>query len=116
MPTHVLQSTRFRQRRVGMAPEIPVTRFVNLNVNKQCHAPIGIHTMLALTLCTMLAAGSATGQAGEPVVADVVLKNATLVDGTGQPSRQGDLAIKGDKIVGVGSFKVAGTPRVLDCT
>src|SRR5450631_3945491 len=70
--------------------------------------------MLALTLSTILAA-TTTGQV-DAVAADVILKNATLVDGTGQPSRQGDLAIKGDRIVAVGKFRWAGTPRVLDCS
>src|SRR5262245_60866076 len=49
-----------------------------------------------------------------PVEADVVLRGATLYDGTGQPARKGDLAIKGDRVVAVGSFAVAGRPRVLD--
>src|SRR5438445_605716 len=70
--------------------------------------------MLALTLSTLLAVASA-GSA-DTVAADVVLKNATLVDGTGQPARQGDLAIKGDRIVAMGKFQWASTPRVLDCT
>src|SRR5262245_30698828 len=70
--------------------------------------------MFAFTLATLLA-GATAGQV-DLVTADVVLKNATLVDGTGQPARQGDVAIKGDRIVAVGQFKWGGTPRVLDCT
>ena len=69
--------------------------------------------MLAFTLCTLLAT-AATGDTA--VTADVVLKNATLVDGTGQPAKQGDVAIKGDRIVAIGTFKWEGKPRVLDCT
>src|SRR5947209_6420828 len=69
--------------------------------------------MLALALTTLLAA--TTGQMDE-VSADVVLKNATLVDGSGQAGRLGNVAIKGDRIVAVGQFAWAGTPRVLDCT
>lgn len=69
--------------------------------------------MLALTLTTMLAV-SIPGQT--PVEADVVLKNATLVDGTGRPAERGNIAIKGDRIVAVGTFFVKGSPRVLDCT
>jgi N-acyl-D-amino-acid deacylase len=63
---------------------------------------------LALTTCTM-------GQADTPVEADVVLQNATLYDGSDQPGKVGDIAIKGDRIVAVGKFKVKGKPRVLDC-
>src|SRR3954447_5493064 len=69
--------------------------------------------MFAFTLCTLLAAGTVAEAA---VDADVILKNATLVDGTGQPGRQGDLALKADRIVAVGKFTWAGTPRVLDCS
>jgi N-acyl-D-amino-acid deacylase len=70
--------------------------------------------MLAYTLGTMLAVATA-GQT-DAVAADVVLKNATLVDGTGQPARRGDVAIKDDQIVAVGKFTWAGAARVLDCT
>jgi N-acyl-D-amino-acid deacylase len=50
------------------------------------------------------------------VDADVVLKGGTLHDGTGDPGKIGDIAIKNDRIVAVGTFAVKGTPRVLDCT
>src|SRR5438128_2557554 len=63
---------------------------------------------LALTTCTI-------AQADAPVEADVVLRNATLYDGSDQPGKLGDVAIKGDRIVAVGKFKVKGKPRVLDC-
>jgi N-acyl-D-aspartate/D-glutamate deacylase len=49
-----------------------------------------------------------------PVEADVVLRGAQLLAGSGAPAQVGDLAIKGDRIVAVGSFQTAGTPRVLD--
>lgn len=53
--------------------------------------------------------------AAEPALeADVVIRGVTLVDGTGQPGRPGDLAIRGERIVGVGTFTTKGTPRVLD--
>jgi N-acyl-D-amino-acid deacylase len=50
----------------------------------------------------------------KPIEADVVIRAATLYDGTGKPGQVGDLALKGDRIVAVGSFTVAGTPRVID--
>src|SRR4051794_7784022 len=52
----------------------------------------------------------------EAVEADVVLKNATVHDGSGQPGKVGDVAIKGDRVVAVGQFKVKGSPKVYDCT
>jgi N-acyl-D-aspartate/D-glutamate deacylase len=69
--------------------------------------------MFALTascLALLLAADPA------PVAADVVLRGGTILDGTGKPGAVGDLAIKGDRIVAVGKFPVAGSPRVIDCT
>lgn len=48
------------------------------------------------------------------VQADVLIRGATLHDGSGKPGVVGDLALKGDRIVAVGAFKVAGTPRIID--
>jgi N-acyl-D-aspartate/D-glutamate deacylase len=53
--------------------------------------------------------------AAEPAIeADVVIRNATFYDGTGKPGVKGDLAIKGDRIVGVGAFSVANKPTEVD--
>jgi N-acyl-D-aspartate/D-glutamate deacylase len=62
--------------------------------------------ILSLLLSLFLTAG--------PVEADVVLKGGTLFDGGGQPGQTGDLAIKGDRIVAVGAFTVAGNPKVIN--
>ncbi len=51
----------------------------------------------------------------DPVEADVVLKGGTVFDGSGKPG-VGDVAIKGERIVAVGSFEVAGKPKIIDCT
>jgi N-acyl-D-aspartate/D-glutamate deacylase len=67
--------------------------------------------MLSLTLAGLLLVPTAA-----PIEADVVLRGAILYDGSGRPGVLGDLALKGDKIVAVGAFEVAGTPRILDCT
>src|SRR5215217_4267966 len=62
------------------------------------------------TLFLLLAA------AADPVAADVVIKNATIHDGSGKPGDVGDVAIAGDKVVGVGQVQVAGSPKVIDGT
>jgi N-acyl-D-amino-acid deacylase len=49
-----------------------------------------------------------------PVHADVVIRGATLYDGTDQPGRAGDVAIRGERIVAVGNFRVAGHPQMID--
>src|SRR5262245_4679611 len=50
----------------------------------------------------------------QPIEADIVLRNATLFDGSGKPGVKGDLAIKGDRITGVGKFDMKGKPREID--
>ncbi len=66
--------------------------------------------LTTLLLCALL-------PAAEPAVeADVLIRGATLYDGTGQPARVGDLALKGDRIVAVGTFAAAGKPEVIDGT
>jgi N-acyl-D-aspartate/D-glutamate deacylase len=64
----------------------------------------------ALFLCALLPLEPA------PIEADVVLKGALLYDGSGAPGVVGDLALRGDRIVGVGKFAVAGTPKVIDAS
>lgn len=63
-------------------------------------------TLAALALLSLPAA--------DPIEADVVIRGATLYDGSGQPGRKGDLAIRGDRIVAVGEFTVAGKPRIIE--
>jgi N-acyl-D-aspartate/D-glutamate deacylase len=70
--------------------------------------------MLALTLTALALVPAALD---DPVVeADVVLRGATLYDGSGAPGKIGDLAIKNDRIVAVGTFQTKGAPKILDCT
>jgi N-acyl-D-amino-acid deacylase len=65
----------------------------------------------SLLLCLLLPA------AEDPAIqADWIIRGATLYDGSGQPGQTGDLAIRGDRIVGVGRFTVAGRPQILDGT
>ena len=49
-----------------------------------------------------------------PIEADFVIRGATIYNGDGKPGANGDVAIRGERIVGVGIFEVKGTPRVLD--
>ena len=47
------------------------------------------------------------------IQADLVIRNARIVDGTGAAARQGDVAVKDGRIVAVGSFDGSAT-RTLD--
>lgn len=44
---------------------------------------------------------------------DLLIKNGKIVDGSGEPSFQGDVAVKNGTIVGIGKFNEAAT-RVID--
>ncbi len=66
--------------------------------------------MFPLVALTLLAAADPA-----PVEADLVLRGGTVYDGSGQPGQVGDVALKGDRIVAVGRFAVAGRPKVIDC-
>ena len=48
--------------------------------------------------------------------ADVVFKGGTLVDGTGAAGRRADVAVRGDRIVAVGSFEAEPEARVIDAS
>ncbi len=51
----------------------------------------------------------------EPAVAaDVVVRGATIYDGSGAAGVVGDVAIRGERIVAVGRFTVVGSPRIID--
>src|SRR6516165_1888597 len=63
----------------------------------------------------LLFATYAITQPETTIEADVVLQGATLYDGSDQPGEVADIAIKNDRIVAVGKFKVKGNPRVLNC-
>jgi N-acyl-D-amino-acid deacylase len=45
---------------------------------------------------------------------DIAIINGRIIDGTGNPWFYGSVAIKGDRIVAVGSFDVKGAARVID--
>src|SRR5260370_41662333 len=67
--------------------------------------------MWTTTVFLLLTQVSANDQ---PIQPDVVIRGAMIYDGAGQAGNKGDLAIRGDRIVGAGAFPVAGKPREID--
>jgi N-acyl-D-amino-acid deacylase len=45
---------------------------------------------------------------------DVIIRNGTIYDGTGAEPQQADIAVRGDRIAGVGDFKSAKAKTVID--
>lgn len=59
--------------------------------------------------------GAATSEAADSVAADVLLKGGTIFDGSGNEGIVGDVAIRGERIVGVGTFPLKGAKWEIDC-
>ena len=70
-----------------------------------------------LTLVALLSIAEAIYAADpvKPIDADILLKGGIVFDGSGSPGKIGDVAIKDDKIVGVGSFPVKSAKQEIDC-
>jgi N-acyl-D-aspartate/D-glutamate deacylase len=74
-----------------------------------------LRVRILAALTALLLSDSSSALAQQPLNPDVLLKNALIIDGTGQPGALGDVAIDGNRIVGIGSFN-AGTPlKTIDC-
>ena len=74
--------------------------------NHTMQRALSIFAILFITIAPLCAAPSF----------DVIIKNGTVYDGTGDEARRVDVAIRGDRIVGVGNFKKANAKTVLDAT
>lgn len=75
-------------------------------------------TRLCLFSATAISLVSAFGygQDQQTIDVDVLLRGGTIFDGSGAPGRDGDLGLKGDKIVAVGKFHTGRVGRKIDCT
>ncbi len=72
---------------------------------------------LALAFATMIAFSllpDASGQSQRQF--DLIIRNGTIVDGSGRSGYRADVAIKGDRIVRIGPSKNAKATRVIDAT
>src|SRR6266568_8367748 len=47
---------------------------------------------------------------------DVIIKGGTVYDGTGAEPKHADVAIRGDRIAGIGDFKTAKAKTIIDAT
>lgn len=72
-------------------------------------------SLFVLLFVVFVGAVTRPANATEAIDADVVLKGGTLVDGSGKPGVVGDVAIRGERVVAVGTFRLGMVPLVLDC-
>jgi N-acyl-D-amino-acid deacylase len=68
---------------------------------------LGLASMLVLSALPVGTTPSATKY-------DLLIKNGSIVDGSGRPGYNSDLAVKGDRIVRIGNLKNAKAARVID--
>ena len=67
-------------------------------------------------LCFLFALSGATTSSGADQPFDLLIQNARIVDGTGNPWFHGDLAIRGDRIVAIGAQLSGDSKQTLDAT
>jgi N-acyl-D-amino-acid deacylase len=76
--------------------------------------------MAVLRQCSPLAlvciAAGITGACSTPATYDVIVRNGTIVDGSGAPPFVGDLAIRGDRIAAIGPLGRARAKLDIDAT
>ena len=71
-----------------------------------------ISTLLVATLFTAVALSASSIAA--PAKYDLIIRNGRVVDGTGRPAFRNDVAINGDRIVGMGDLRNVPAKRVID--
>ncbi len=73
-----------------------------------------IKVFLAATLVCMLLPALLLRQTATTPDYDLIIKNGTVIDGSGQAGFKSDLAVKGDRIARIGNLKDATAARVID--
>jgi dihydroorotase/N-acyl-D-amino-acid deacylase len=71
-------------------------------------------TLLALALVSMMLVPSLTTNPVPAPQYDLLIKNGRIVDGSGRPGYNADIAIKGDRVVRIGNLVQATAARTID--
>ena len=72
--------------------------------------------IVATVICAVFAAAAAQFVHGQAATYDVLIRGGHIVDGTGNPWYDGDVAIKGGRIVSVGNLAAGSAARVIDAS
>ncbi|MEX0939228.1 MAG: D-aminoacylase [Pirellulales bacterium] len=82
---------------------------------KHCGPCISRRVFLAAAAAIILPIGARGASAQDDVDADLLLIGGTIVDGTGGVPYQGNVAVRGERIVAVGDFTAGEIKRRIDC-
>jgi N-acyl-D-aspartate/D-glutamate deacylase len=74
---------------------------------------VAVSLSLIAVICALLWVASAASR--QPSF-DVIIRGGTIYDGTGGPGRRGDVAIRGDRIWGIGDFSGASASATIEAT
>src|SRR6266404_6753507 len=69
---------------------------------------------IIFSMLSSLLAAEASGSPQNPTDFDVVIRGGTVYDGTGAKPKHADVAIRGDRIAGIGDFKTAKAKTVVN--
>src|SRR6266550_8723145 len=69
---------------------------------------------IIFSMLSSLLAAEASGSPRNPTDFDVVIRGGTVYDGTGAEPKHADVAIRKDRIAGIGDFKTAKAKTVVD--
>src|SRR6266513_299911 len=69
---------------------------------------------IIFSMLSSLLAAEASGSPQNPTDFDVVIRGGTVYDGTGAEPKHADVAIRGDRIAGIGDLKTAKAKTVID--
>ena len=70
--------------------------------------------LAALSMLTPLFAAQPLTPSQNPASFDVIIKSGTVYDGAGAEPKNGDVAIRGDRIAGIGDFKTAKAKTIVE--
>jgi dihydroorotase/N-acyl-D-amino-acid deacylase len=95
-----------------------VAAYVNM-VSVTLHDPDAAQSVAGEALGEIAAAAydaplTSQGKTAASIEYDVILKNGSIIDGSGNPWVSGDIAIRGDRIAAIGKLNGARAKRVID--
>lgn len=73
-------------------------------------------SFLVLAVCAVSEAAGQSGRSADDPPYDLLIRGGQVIDGTGQPARKADVAIRADRVVKVGDLAEVQAQQVIDAT